>query len=206
MDEQLVQAIAVRRGCGTHEDLVVAVALASVRALLNTRDNPAWDQWLAGPFTKSVRRGTATQMAAISTECAGLARVGEVEAVAMIPAPYEEISHHLRRMQVSGLGRPRVAQEGWYVRCDSGPLLVVNESLEMSTGKTAAQVAHGLMSWGLAQQEVVLAEWMAAGNPLGVRGVPKGEFEDLRKTAHIVIEDAGYTEITAGSCSVLVVI
>ena len=52
---ELVQSIVLLRS-GSHEDAVRCVAEASLRAYVSAPDLPEWAEWLAGSFTKTVRR------------------------------------------------------------------------------------------------------------------------------------------------------
>lgn len=54
---ELVQPIVLLRS-GSHEDAVRCVAEASLRAYVSAPDLPEWRQWLAGSFTKTVRRAS----------------------------------------------------------------------------------------------------------------------------------------------------
>jgi hypothetical protein len=54
---ELVQPIILLRS-GSHEDAIRCVAEASLRAYVSAPDLPEWEQWLAGSFTKKVRRAS----------------------------------------------------------------------------------------------------------------------------------------------------
>lgn len=199
----LVQPIAVSK-TGTHEDVVRAVAAASVFAFLKTNADPEWGEWLAGPFTKTVRRGTNSQFdAAIEV---GIVRTqqGDAQAVAGKPVSYEDMGLPWSKMQVSGLERERV---GWGVheRQPGDPLFCVNPHIEMSTGKTAAQVAHALFSWVLKQDVAGVAEWVTNG--AGFYIVEDAELWDGIVGCYprplVEIVDAGFTEIAPQTTTVV---
>jgi len=100
--------------------------------------------------------------------------------------------------------------------------LVVNKDLEMSVGKTAVQVAHaachltmtyytgeGLGGSDLAAKKGLFKAWMKEGNYRKVSlEAHNKEFNQLVKEFEedpftCVVTDAGYTEIPAGSTTVL---
>jgi peptidyl-tRNA hydrolase len=204
MQDPLVQPIAVLRSKGSHEDVVVAVALASVQALLADRDNPAWAHWLSGKFTKSVRRGTQSQMDACRDKALSIVKVGDVEAMGFLPSHYLDMPDAMRKMQVSHFERPRASEDGFfYTSSPWPPAIWVNEDVGMSTGKTAAQVAHGLMGWVLRQDDLI--EWMQQGCPFSLFGATREEFNDKLGIASVLIEDAGLTEIASGTATVLAI-
>src|SRR5690606_12311713 len=119
---------------------------------LNTQDDPRWEKWLSGRFTKTVRRGTGAQMDAMREEAAAIITVGEVEVVGFAPLSYEDMPKALLKMQVANLDRPRGNNEisgrvHYTTGTPASPVVFVNEDLGMTTGKTAAQVAHAVMAW-----------------------------------------------------------
>lgn len=201
--DSFVQVIAVPKNRGTHEEVVVAVALASVLAWLNDLDNPNWKKWFSGRFTKSVRRGTPSQVGAVKEEAKAIVPVGGVEALGFAPVLYSEMKPPLTKMQVANFERDR---ESTTYRVNSlGPTLYVNEGLGMSTGKTAAQAAHALMGWALNQSVSEIEGWVLRGFQFSLFGVDSREFESKKILADLVIEDAGFTEVDPHSATVLVV-
>lgn len=207
----LLQPIVVRR-TGTHEDMVTAAARASVAAWLACPEDPAWVPWLAGPFGKSVRRARPVEVEKVREFMVASVAVGEAEAFAGLPVTRDDMPAPVRKLQVSGTDAPRGAgfprfpfgttAEGVVV-----PFMAINLGAQMTTGKTCAQAAHGLLGWALRQDAAVVEAWAAAGMPLNV-----GEFnaEDFTNfVAHsrsdaIVIQDAGHTEVEPGTTTVLV--
>lgn len=196
----LVQAIAVRRS-GSHEEVVTAVARASVLAYVASPERPEWESWLAGPFTKTVRRGTNAQVTAVAARAASEVSVGGALAHGFVPASYEEMDPALRKMQVGSFERERT---GCWPEGDAGPLLAVSPDVPMTTGKAAAQVAHGLFGWYLTLEDPERAAWVAQGAPFRVVGPDQRRFRDLVSQAIVRIEDAGFTEVPSGSLTVVV--
>lgn len=197
---ELIQPIALHR-VGTHEAAVATVALASVRAYLDHPEHPGWADWLAGRFGKSVRRARAAQFDAITTDALSVQTLPGGTAAAFAPTTYETMDPRLRKMQVAGTDMERT---GVWLTCENGPRITVNDALGMSTGKTAAQVAHGLFAWALRQERATLTEWIAADAPLTLRAVPADTFHKAVPGATVRINDSGLTEIAPGSATVLV--
>lgn len=198
MDE-LVQPIAVARS-GSHEDLIAAVAAASLYAYLDHPQDPTWERWLAGRFTKSVRRGTNTQLAEMAPLALSEVRRGEAVVYGFAPAPYDQYPPALRRMQVQGTQRPR--SDCW--ADPSSPAILLNGALGMSTGKAAAQAAHGLWIWWLATDDSDRQKWSESGRPFSVCEQNEAAFRRAVSLTDLVIRDAGLTEIAPGTVTVAV--
>ncbi|MDN3481817.1 peptidyl-tRNA hydrolase [Arthrobacter sp. APC 3897] len=188
-----------------HLDAVAAAAVASVSAYARRTEDDAWDNWVYGRFTKSVRRAgpkVFEKMAASAPS--GTVAVGRAKAVAFEPVSYEEMPKKLRALQVSGTHLP----DGDPVACSPGtPLIIVNADLEMSTGKAGAQAAHALMAWYLALSAEERTAWYDDGaGRAGVRLAAGAEFEALAKApgAGPLIVDAGMTEIAPNTATAFV--
>jgi peptidyl-tRNA hydrolase len=182
---------------------VTAVALASLLALVATPDDPAWREWLDGRWTKTVRRGTGPQLEAAAPFAAGLVEVGGARAYGFVPVTYAELPPPLVKMQVAHFERERL---GDLPDPGAGPVVGVNPALEIATGKTAAQAAHGLFRWWLDRSGDEQAAWLEAGHPLWVRtALGHAEWTRLRSSASGVIHDSGLTETVPGSLTVAVV-
>lgn len=184
----------------THEATVTAAALASVAAL-NTVISENWAPWLEGAFTKTVRRAkNPTQFSRISglPGAGPIQQVGDALAVGFAPTTVEEMDPALRKLQVAGTD---CGHTGQWPRAGQNPLrVVVNSGLGMTTGKTAAQVAHALMAHVLQQE----SGYDVALENLLVEEEDGEAFISLADRASVVIEDAGRTEIEPGSMTVLV--
>lgn len=202
---ELVQPIILlvdREDPASEQHGIAAAALASVQAFLQDQENPAWQQWAAGAFAKSVRRADAKTFAKVVAAFPDhvLSTVGEACAAGFSPMPASNLPKLLAKLQVSGTQLP-----------DGAPLpaqsltIVVNASLNMSTGKAAAQAAHALFAWVLDSKPAVVQAWAGAGYPLSVAALPDKAFrKGARKSAGPVIADAGRTEIAPGSTTAYV--
>lgn len=206
----LLQPIVVRR-TGTHEDMVTAAARASVAAWMACPEDPAWEPWLAGSFGKSVRRARPIEVEKAREFMVSCVAVGEAEAFAGLPVSRENMPAPVSKMQVSGTDAPRA--EKWSSRAvDAGsdvvePFMSINLGAKMTTGKTCAQAAHGLLGWALRQDPEVLTSWAAAGMPFRVGEFNAEDFANFVKHARsgdVIIQDAGHTEVEPGTTTVIV--
>jgi len=198
--DEYVQPIVVSR-TGTHEDAVTAAAQASLRAYLLDPDDPQWQAWLGGAFTKTVRRAKPGQLAALRPQAAVAVQQGQALALGFPPCTYAELAPAIAKLQVSGTELERV---GWGSNDQLARLcLVVNESVGMSTGKTAAQAAHALFAWYLQADHVQRFWWVQVGTPLHITGATQAEFDRCAPKAGVVITDAGRTETAPGTATVL---
>lgn len=203
----LIQPIVIRK-TGTHEQMIEAVARASVKAWLHTRADEAWTEWLAGSFGKTVRRARSAQIEAAAEHFVTSVTVGDAEAFACLPGPTTDMPAVIRKMQVSGTDAPRAGWPTPPLPSDPHvPWITVNLGANMSTGKTAAQVAHGLFAWALQQTDASLTHWQATGMRFNVIEVSETEFDTFLRhsgSSSIVIQDAGHTEVAPGTTTVLV--
>jgi peptidyl-tRNA hydrolase len=193
-----VQALIAARA-GSHEEVVVAAARASVRAWLMAPSEPGWEPWITGRFVKSVRRARPAEFERICSRALAVEVEGGARVASFAPIPMEEWWEPLRKLHVGQFERER---SGVWPPQEGGPRLLINPQIEMSTGKTAAQVAHALFAWTLRRDQGPRAEWAEAGLPFGVES-GSSEFSSLIESWPIVIRDAGRTEIEPGTVTVI---
>jgi peptidyl-tRNA hydrolase len=112
------------------------------------------------------------------------------------PIPLDGWPKELAKLQVSGTdledpGPPAAPDP-------SGPVLWLNPEVDMSAGKTMAQVGHGaqLAWWELGDTE--RTAWREAGFPLSVATAPPESWRELTTGGLPVVRDAGFTEIAPG--------
>ena len=211
--DELVQPIVVsKNSTSTHEQVVSYVAHASCWALIKSFDDPIWKQWLSGRFTKSVRRATPGQIAKMPSP-AFQVRKDQLIVAAFKPMTYDDMPKSIRNAQVSNTDFPRDEKKARRYPADSviyhkdntgGPTLWINEDLGMSTGKCAAQAAHGAMAMLCAVNQVDLNFWKENRIAFSVIGVNLDQFEKRCEDAMVVISDAGLTELEPGSATVAV--
>ncbi|MCU6479067.1 hypothetical protein [Arthrobacter sp. A2-55] len=151
MEDRLVQPIVLlvdKADPGNHFDAVVAVAMASVAAYAHQPASglsPTWEPWLGQSFAKTVRRADRKAFERIAGTGGQRVYLGSAQAIAFTPTTYGHMPKILAHLQVSGTELPRRPENR---QADAADVrIVLNASLGMSTGKTAAQAAHALFAW-----------------------------------------------------------
>lgn len=211
----LVQPIAVVPGA--HFETIAAVAIASNLAAAHADlDAEPWKAWLSRAFTKSVRRISKPADARLIAELSAAApasrsfTVGGATAYAFAPMAYDDFPKRLRQLRVAGLDLERDG-EGFRLKgpVHSGsaqtgqPQMLVSRDVDMTTGKTAAQVAHALMVW-LIQLRAIDEATFLAWREHPHMAVCMGELDELSADpAHtITVVDSGLTEIAPKTATV----
>lgn len=202
---ELVQLIILRidkEDPSSEDEGLSAVARAAVIAYLQDPQNPDWQQWASQAFAKSVRRANPKMFAKVLEMFPGqmVSEVGKAQAVGLPPLPAADLPKLIAKLQVSGTQLPKADEV-----LDAKINIVLNKSLEMSTGKAAAQAAHALFAWLTEAPAESVEAWLQSHAPVGIRHLPRKDFEQLsRQAAGPVIQDAGRTEIEPGSVTAFV--
>ena len=124
-----------------------------------------------------------------------VSQVGKAQAVGLPPLPANDLPKLIAKLQVSGTQLPK-SDEVLVAEVAIG----IRKSLQMSTGKAAAQSAHALFSWLTEEKGERIERWLSAHAPVGIQHLSDGEFKRLSaQAAGPVIQDAGRTEIEPGS-------
>lgn len=191
--------------------LLEAVAGAVAAFCLDERVAPGgpWHEpyaaWLDARMRKIARRARGAQWRTAS-EVDGVSRtVDGAEARAFIPGPVDSVDPRLGKLQIGGTD---------LVRDEPGPLpgapvVWIDGELEMSVGKAAAQVGHGVMLLAAGMERPRLDAWIAEGLPLAVREAEPDRWRELERlvaqgTPGVAgVVDAGYTEVAPGSLTVI---
>ncbi|MCT2590850.1 peptidyl-tRNA hydrolase [Streptomyces sp. N2-109] len=127
------------------------------------------------------------------------------------PVPLDAWPKDLARLQVSGteLADPEPGP-GPAPRSETAPetapvpVLWLNPELEMSAGKAMAQAGHGAQCAWWALDPGARADWLRAGFPLSVRAAESAErWARLTGSGLPLVQDAGFTEIAPGTCTVV---
>lgn len=190
----LVQPILVPR-TGGHEETIRAVAIASRLAHLASPADPRWEQWLRDAPAKSVRRVKAPShldQALNWARSQGVPYSFHDGVLALVPMAYSEMPGRVRGSQVHGIDYPPSG--------NPRPTAPVTVSLlaGLSTGKAAAQAAHGVWAWARAHPH-----W----NPLTgieVRFTDAAGLIAAADCGGVTIRDGGLTEVDPGTVTAVV--
>jgi hypothetical protein len=171
--------------------LAGAAAVACVREFA---DNEAMAAWRPRPGKVCLRARNESQWRQVLELPHTLA--GDV-AAALPPRRRSERGPLLERLQAMSteLAPPsETAQPG------DGVTYLLNPALEMSSGKTIAQIAHAAV-----MAAETLEDWVAAGCPGQVVVPPRAEFAAAcaRDDLAAKVVDAGLTEVPPGTITVL---
>ncbi|MET9274248.1 peptidyl-tRNA hydrolase [Kribbella sp. NPDC003557] len=145
----------------------------------------------------------ASEAPASGVAAAGAVASGVVAAEVRVfpPTGVDDVPPDLFKLQVSGTDFEDTAD---LPPLDPGvPVLWLNPTLEMSSGKAMAQCGHAaqLAWWGLSER--ARKEWEATGFELAVRTATPEHWRSLLTSNLPVVQDAGFTEIAPGSRTVI---
>lgn len=185
-------------GPASHEDVIKLSAEASVKAYrAYDEKTDAWQFWLDGMFTKHVRRcKNKRDMEVIFGIFKDSAIVfGDCVVVATTPFTRSKLIPEIRSCQLSHFERDRTGNWGAW-DFDKPGIVCINKEIEMSTGKMAAQAAHGMFIL-----ELMYADQVEAGvnftDDISI-------FNRLMEQENsLCIRDAGLTEIAPDTLTVV---
>ncbi|MFF3322663.1 peptidyl-tRNA hydrolase [Streptomyces sp. NPDC002889] len=157
--------------------------------------------WQDARIRKVVRRARGAEWRKASA-LPGITVTGTHAQVRVFPpVPLDGWPKELAKLQVSGteLDDPEPPASPDL----AGPVLWLSPEVAMSAGKAMAQAGHGaqLAWWELSDAE--RKAWREAGYPLSVRTAGEAHWRPLTVSGLPVVRDAGFTEITPGSCTVV---
>jgi peptidyl-tRNA hydrolase len=194
--------LVVRRGA--FSDLARAGELAGAAAVKCVRefaDDPNLVEWRPRPGKVVLRARGGQWDEVLADHPHSIAGDPDGEAViALPPRRRSERGPLLERMQAmtSELAPPPEEAEPK----PGAAAYLVNPAIEMSSGKTLAQIAHAAV---MAADTAELEEWVAAGCPARVLKPPQKRFAGLCESPELAarVEDAGLTEVPPGTVTVL---
>jgi peptidyl-tRNA hydrolase PTH2 len=190
--------LVVRRGA--FDDMSRAGEVTGAAAVACVRDfagDPALEAWRPRPG-KVVLRARGGQWAELLGE-QGRKIVVDDAIAALPPRRRSQRGPLLERMQAmtSSLEPPPEAAEAK----DADPaklIYLVNPRIDMSSGKTLAQIAHAAVMAAETDEA-----WVANGCPARVLAPSPELFARLCPSAEIKVEDAGLTEVAPGTVTVI---
>ncbi|WOC13440.1 peptidyl-tRNA hydrolase [Gordonia sp. MP11Mi] len=198
--------------------LLVAAARAAVLVCLDARGEhggpwaPSLDEWSGARIRKIARRARGKQWRDVQTLWGVTAEHDGCRARAFVPGRVGDVDQRIRKLQIGGTdvdGELAGGELSGGDRADDvdGLCLWLNPGLEMSVGKSAAQVGHasmlGVELFALDQAQA----WYDAGCPLDVRRSDAARWASLSDAAAAgtaaAVRDAGFTEVAPGSMTVI---
>ena len=195
MDDPLRMFLVVRRGAVTSLAQAGEMAgAAAIRCVREFASDPDLEAWRPRPGKVTLRARTAGQWAQV-LEHEPHVVVGDAVA-AIPPRRRSQRGPRLERLQAmtTALDPPPGSAE-------PGRLAYyLNPRLEMSSGKTLAQIAHAAV---MAAERA--PEWADAGSPAQVVRPSQAEFDALCARDDLLarVVDAGLTEVAPGTVTVL---
>jgi peptidyl-tRNA hydrolase len=211
MDDPYRMYLVVRRGA--FDDLQTGCVLAgaaAVRCLRRFGEDPEYDEaivgWKARPGKVTLRARGGQWDAVLKEE--DFSYAGDLDGAAVLALPPRRRSARsetLVKLQAMASELEGLTEVATIEPASDVMTYVVNPRIEMSTGKTMAQVAHAAtMSAATGRVE----HWVDAGCPARVvRPKHTKLFDEVHRRDDLTakVEDAGLTEVPPGTVTVLAV-
>lgn len=194
-------------------DVLTASAQAVVAVCLDPRAGRvgAWRDglgaWYGHRIRKIARRARGAGWDNVQALPGITTTVGTAQARAFVPSAVGEVPHLISKLQIKGTELPHVAAStvtAEDIRMAEVPVICVDDSLDMSVGKAAAQVGHASMLLAAEADTEWVLRWAEAGFPLAVHEVPRDVFDAVAaNSASVPVRDSGFTEVAPGSVTVV---
>lgn len=156
--------------------------------------------WLDGRIRKIVKRGRNKQWDDTATVSGfSEASFGTATVRAFAPVRLSEQPQALKKLQVTGLNAELDLTEE---AVESALNVYVNRSLDMTVGKTVAQVNHAVQLFVMNGDQASVESWFENGQQVHFLYAPQ---VDDSFSADVIVRDAGFTEILPGSRTVAAV-
>ncbi|MBJ8338201.1 peptidyl-tRNA hydrolase [Antrihabitans sp. YC3-6] len=192
---------------------VLEAAAASVVALcldervgVNGPWETAFRNWVDVRIRKVARRARGAHWLAAQEIDGITVDIDGAQARALVPGPVGELDPRIKRLQVGGtdLEHDDPAER------TGVPVLWVNSALDMTLGKTAAQVGHASMLLAAAMTTDDAFEWSVRGFDCAVRQADSHTWaklaQEVARGAAVGVRDAGFTEVAPGSMTVVAMV
>jgi len=187
-------------------DALEAAALAALRVWREPiaeglADEAVLESWLPHP-RKVVRRARAGAWAQLAAIAPVHVQVRTAEVLGFAVTWTDELPKILSRLPVTGTDLHDPAPPP--PPAGGAAVLWLSPLLEISAGKAMAQAGHGsLLVWETLDEQARKL-WADAGTPLAVRVPAAADWDRLAHAGLPLVQDAGHTEIRAGSVTVVV--
>jgi len=190
-----------------------AAAVAVVTLCYDERVAPGgpWEadfrSWVDGRIRKVARRARGAHWLAAQEVEGVTVEIDGAQARALVPGLVDELDPRIKRLQVGGTDLEH--DEPGEPQDPKLPVLWVNSTLDMTLGKSAAQVGHASMMLADAMTPDARAAWAAAGWACAVREATPSRWREVADLVAarraIAVRDAGFTEVAPGSMTVVAV-
>jgi peptidyl-tRNA hydrolase len=161
----------------------------------------AMTAWQDNRIRKIVKRSRGAEWRRAES-LPGITMTGQTAQVRVFPpTPVDALPAEIANLQVSGTDfedseelpplEPRV------------PVLWINPTLEMSSGKAMAQCGHAAQLAWWALSPGARKEWASSDFTLAVRRAGRDQWQELLTSGLPVVQDAGFTEVAPGSRTVI---
>jgi len=180
-----------------YEDDIFKASAKAVINLLGSDDlsvQESINSWLTGRIRKIVKRArnkawddthSTEQKFSEATHASATVRV-------FAPMHFSDMPQPLKKLQVAGLEAEKTESNE---TLQNGLNIFIEKSLQMSTGKTVAQVNHVVQLFLMNGEEEKVNEWIS--NEFPVRFAFSETLDSYE--SDIIVRDAGFTEIPSGS-------
>lgn len=180
----------------THEEAQLAVAYAIAAFFDSDKTVPGGDwynetqRWLEGRIRKIARRARGTEWERIKSLNSIYVKYGKAEVIILAPHPVNEPLPEVKKLQVSGLDLersplPQPSSLTGYMTVS------LNPEIEMSSGKSFAQIGHAVQLAIFVSDYKTLLSWRDNSTP--IRLAAWDSFDGVE------VRDAGFTEVKANS-------
>lgn len=176
--------------------------LATAYAIANFFDSPliiddgdwaeATSKWLNGRIRKVARRARGTEWEKVKKLAHISGTYGKAEVIILSPHANFNPPAEIKKLQISGIELNKTPQE---VNQNNvkGLQFAINPEINMSTGKTLAQIGHAVQLAIFNSDKDTIQKWVQQQTPIHECGWNE------HGTWTAEIHDAGFTEIPAGS-------
>lgn len=182
----------------SHEEAQLAVGYAITKlfdseiVMPDGEWNESFTKWLNGRIRKVSRRARGSEWEAVKSLPHIYTSYGKAEIIILKPHPNFEPPAEIKKLQISGI---ELAKENRTGNSNNilGLKFTVNPEINMSTGKTLAQVGHAVQLAIFNSTPETVELWVEQKTPINHCGW--NEYTSWTAEIH----DAGFTEIPAGS-------